>query len=75
MGLVVFVMGWEWIVIGAVAIVLILWGPRLPELAKAFAKEKSVLKSKECTPVAKAETLDQVSTVVAPISVSSKTDN
>jgi hypothetical protein len=52
MGLVVFVMqGSEWIIIGAVTVVLILWGPRLPGLAKALTKEKSELNSKECNPL------------------------
>jgi hypothetical protein len=58
MGLVVFVMqGWEWIIIGTVDIVLILWGPRLPRLAKALTKEKSELNSKECTPLSKVKLL------------------
>ncbi len=36
--------GWEWIIIGVVAIVIILWGPqKIPEFAKALgrAKERS----------------------------------
>jgi len=33
--------GWEWIIIGVVAIVIILWGPsKIPELAKALGKAK-----------------------------------
>ena len=33
--------GWEWIVIGVVAIVIIMWGPsKIPELAKALGKAK-----------------------------------
>ena len=33
--------GWEWIIIGIVAIVLIMWGPsKIPELAKALGKAK-----------------------------------
>ena len=33
--------GWEWIIIGVVAIVIIMWGPsKIPELAKALGKAK-----------------------------------
>ena len=31
--------GWEWIVTGSIAIILILWGPsKIPELVKAIGK-------------------------------------
>jgi sec-independent protein translocase protein TatA len=33
--------GWEWLIIGVVAIVLILWGPsKIPEFAKALGRAK-----------------------------------
>jgi TatA/E family protein of Tat protein translocase len=33
--------GWEWLIIGVVAIVIILWGPaKIPEFAKALGKAK-----------------------------------
>ena len=33
--------GWEWIVIGAVAIVLILWGPtKIPEFARSLVRAR-----------------------------------
>jgi sec-independent protein translocase protein TatA len=33
--------GWEWIIIGVVAIVIIMWGPsKIPEMAKALGKAK-----------------------------------
>ena len=33
--------GWEWVIIGVVAIVIIMWGPsKIPELAKALGKAK-----------------------------------
>lgn len=33
--------GWEWIVIGIVAIVIIMWGPsKIPEFAKALGRAK-----------------------------------
>lgn len=33
--------GGEWVIIGVIAIVLVLWGPKkIPELARAFGKAK-----------------------------------
>jgi sec-independent protein translocase protein TatA len=33
--------GWEWIIIGVVAIVIIMWGPaKIPEFAKAIGRAK-----------------------------------
>ncbi len=33
--------GWEWIIIGVIAIVVIIWGPsKIPELAKALGKAR-----------------------------------
>ncbi|HLN46434.1 MAG: twin-arginine translocase TatA/TatE family subunit [Chloroflexota bacterium] len=33
--------GWEWIIIGVVAVVIILWGPaKIPEFAKALGRAK-----------------------------------
>ena len=33
--------GWEWLIIGVVAIVIIMWGPsKIPEFAKALGKAK-----------------------------------
>lgn len=33
--------GWEWLIIGIVAIIIIMWGPsKIPELAKALGKAK-----------------------------------
>ncbi len=33
--------GWEWIIIGVVALVVIMWGPaKIPELAKALGRAK-----------------------------------
>jgi TatA/E family protein of Tat protein translocase len=33
--------GWEWLIIGVVAIVIILWGPaKIPEFAKALGRAK-----------------------------------
>ena len=33
--------GWEWIIIGVVAIVIIMWGPaKIPEFAKSLGRAK-----------------------------------
>jgi sec-independent protein translocase protein TatA len=33
--------GWEWIIVGIIAIVFIIWGPsKIPELAKALGKAR-----------------------------------
>jgi TatA/E family protein of Tat protein translocase len=37
--------GWEWVIIGVVAIVIILWGPaKIPQLARAFGRVKGEFK-------------------------------
>jgi sec-independent protein translocase protein TatA len=37
--------GWEWIVVGIVAIVIILWGPsKIPEFARALGRAKGEFK-------------------------------
>ena len=51
--------GWEWIIIGVVAIVIIMWGPaKIPEFAKALGKAKGEFNkaSKEMTDAANADT-------------------
>jgi sec-independent protein translocase protein TatA len=50
--------GWEWIIIGVVAIVIILWGPsKIPEFAKALGRAKGEFgkASKEFNAAANAE--------------------
>ena len=50
--------GWEWIVIGVVAIVIIMWGPsKIPEFAKALGRAKGEFSKaqKEFTTAATAE--------------------
>ena len=52
-------MEWEWIIIGVVAIVIIMWGPaKIPEFAKAFGRAKGEFNkaSQEFTNAATAET-------------------
>jgi sec-independent protein translocase protein TatA len=54
--------GWEWIIIGVVAIVIILWGPsKIPELAKALGRAKGEFKkaSKEFNTAATTEAVTQ----------------
>ncbi len=51
--------GWEWIIIGVVAIVIIMWGPaKIPEFAKALGRAKGEFNkaSKEFNDAANAET-------------------
>ena len=51
--------GWEWIIIGVVAIVIIMWGPaKIPEFAKALGRAKGEFNkaSQEFTAAATAET-------------------
>ncbi len=50
--------GWEWIIIGVVAIVIILWGPsKIPEFAKALGRAKGEFSKaqKDFTTAANAE--------------------
>jgi TatA/E family protein of Tat protein translocase len=63
--------GWEWIIIGVIAIVVILWGPaRIPEFAKALGRAKGEFSKaqKEFTNAATADTAAQQPTtnVIAP---------
>jgi TatA/E family protein of Tat protein translocase len=50
--------GWEWIIVGVVAIIIILWGPsKIPEFAKALGRAKGEFSkaSKEFKDAATAE--------------------
>lgn len=50
--------GWEWIIIGVVAIVIIMWGPaKIPEFAKALGRAKGEFSKaqKEFTDAASAD--------------------
>jgi len=63
--------GWELIIIGAVAIVIIMWGPsKIPEFAKAIGRAKGEFSKaqKEFTDAATAESTSTaaVSTVTVP---------
>jgi sec-independent protein translocase protein TatA len=58
--------GWEWIIIGVVAIVIIMWGPaKIPEFAKALGRAKGEFNkaSQEFTAAATAETAAPVKQV------------
>jgi sec-independent protein translocase protein TatA len=70
LGEVLMLEGWEWIIIGVVAIVIILWGPsKIPEFAKALGRAKGEFSkaSKEFNDAATAETSAQPqSNAVAP---------
>ena len=69
--------GWEWIIIGVVAIVIILWGPaKIPQFAKALGRAKGEFSkaSKEFSDAANAtETQEPDSNSSAPKSATMKT--
>jgi sec-independent protein translocase protein TatA len=61
--------GWEWIIIGVVAIVIIMWGPaKIPEFAKALGRAKGEFNkaSKEFTDAATSTATTTTTTVMAP---------
>ncbi len=64
--------GWEWIIIGVVAIVIIMWGPaKIPQFARALGQAKGEFRkaSKEFNNAANLDT--QPVTTAAPITSSS----
>ena len=59
--------GWEWLIIGVVAIVIILWGPaKIPEFAKALGRAKGEFNNaqKEFTDAATRDPFTPVQTVL-----------
>ena len=61
--------GWEWIIIGVVAIVIIMWGPaKIPEFAKSLGRAKGEFAKaqKEFTDAA---TATGATTTAAPIGI------
>jgi len=69
--------GYEWLIIGVIAIVVILWGPaKIPEFAKALGRAKGEFNkaSKEFTEAATTgPNVPMVTTVAAPSLASSST--
>jgi sec-independent protein translocase protein TatA len=66
--------GWEWLIIGVVAIVIIMWGPaKIPEFAKALGRAKGEFSkaSKEFNDAATSTANEPATTVTtaAPTSV------
>jgi sec-independent protein translocase protein TatA len=62
--------GWEWIIIGVVAIVIIMWGPaKIPEFARSLGRAKGEFAkaSKEFTDAATMTATAPAATVAAPI--------
>jgi sec-independent protein translocase protein TatA len=58
--------GWEWIVIGGVAIVIIMWGPaKIPEFARAIGRAKGEF-NKASKEFEDAATVTTVSAPTAP---------
>ncbi len=67
--------GWEWIIIGVVAIVIIMWGPaKIPQFARALGQAKGEFSkaSKEFNNAA-TETANQPTAPVAPQSAPAST--
>jgi sec-independent protein translocase protein TatA len=63
--------GWEWIIIGVVAIVIIMWGPaKIPQFAKALGQAKGEF-SKASKEFNNAAILDSPAQPVAAASVAS----
>ena len=63
--------GWEWLIIGVVAIVIIMWGPaKIPEFAKALGRAKGEFSkaSKEFTDAATTTANAPTTTVTAALS-------
>jgi sec-independent protein translocase protein TatA len=61
--------GWEWLIIGVVAIVIIMWGPaKIPEFAKALGRAKGEFNkaSKEFSDAATSTANAPTTTIVAP---------
>jgi TatA/E family protein of Tat protein translocase len=61
--------GWEWLIIGVVAIVIIMWGPaKIPEFARALGRAKGEFSkaSKEFNDAATMTTAASATTTVAP---------
>jgi len=59
--------GWEWLIIGVVAIVIIMWGPaKIPEFAKALGKAKGEFSKaqKEFTDAAMTTASPQTTTTI-----------
>ncbi len=63
--------GWEWLIIGVVAIVIIMWGPaKIPEFAKALGRAKGEFSkaSKEFNDAATMTAATPATTATAPAS-------
>jgi sec-independent protein translocase protein TatA len=68
--------GWEWIIIGVVAIVIILWGPaKIPEFAKALGRAKGEFSkaSKEFSDAANAAETQESTSALTPKPATIKT--
>jgi TatA/E family protein of Tat protein translocase len=69
--------GWEWIIIGVVAIVIIMWGPaKIPEFARSLGRAKGEFAKaqKEFTDAANLETSTKPAsaTTAAPAAIKTK---
>jgi sec-independent protein translocase protein TatA len=64
--------GWEWLIIGVVAIVIIMWGPaKIPEFARSLGRAKGEFAkaSKEFSDAATSTANAPTATVIAPAPV------
>jgi TatA/E family protein of Tat protein translocase len=67
--------GWEWLIIGVVAIVIIMWGPaKIPEFAKALGRAKGEFSKaqKEFTDAATTTVNAPTAAIVSPQTIKSK---
>ena len=60
--------GWEWIIIGVVAIIIIMWGPaKIPEFARSLGRAKGEFKKAQTEFTAAATSSSNITTNAATV--------